>query len=321
MKKKITFIGVTIFVTLGLFIWGLNYLKGENVFAKNREYFAVYEQVNGLNVGSPVIFKGIKVGQIKSIEFTDEYASQLVVVFNIERNFKIPHNSIAEIYNTNIIGGKGLRIIGSESKDFYSPGDTLISSVETGLITELESQFTPLKTKTARLMTSIDSVVVVLNELIVENKVGITSSITNIEKTVKNFNTISTELNKMINSDGGKIKLLVADIQEVTSTLQQNKVAIDRAINNFSAISDTLASANLSHMVRQTNYVIDQLSLITEQINSGKGSAGKLIYDDSLYLSLEALSTNLNILVEDIQSNPRKYLRFSIIDASKNEQK
>ncbi len=315
LKRKFILIGVIAFITIFIFIWGYNYLNGKNIFSKDKWYYALYDQTEGLNVGSPVTLKGIRIGQIKKIEFTDKYATKLLVVINIEKNFKIPLGSVAEIYNADIIGTKELRIISSSSRKFHNPGDTLIGRIEKGLMDNLE----PLKAKTEELMTSIDSVVDVLNSLIIANKQAINSSIKNIQTTISNFEILSANLKKMTAEPDGKLNIIISDLQSITTTLKNNEENLDNALTNFSSISDSLAASNIKQTVETTNKVLNDLKQITTKINNGEGTIGQLIENDSLYNNIENLSRNLDSLVIDIEENPRKYLRFSVIDLSKNK--
>lgn len=317
-RKKLILFGVVIFITFFIIIWGFGYLKGTNIFAKERQYFAVYEQTNGLNIGSPVTFKGIKIGQIKYIDFSDDYATNLIVTFNLEKDFKIPQGSIAEIYNTDLLGTKGLRIISSDQVEFYTPGDTMNSRIEVSIMDDLSEQIGPIKEKTEQLMKSIDSVITIINTLIIQNQDVINASIKNINSTIRNFENVSSQINYLVTNPQGKFNIILSDLQDITTTLKNNEDNLNNAINNFSNISDSLAAANLAQTIQQTNNVLTELNLITQKINAGDGTIGQLINNDSLYFNIENLTNNLNLLIEDIQENPRKYLRVSVIDMSKN---
>jgi len=319
LRKKMIYVGIVSFITIFLFVWGFGFLKGTNIFAKERHYFAIYKQTNGLNVGSPVTFKGIKIGQIKYIEFSDDYATNLIVTFNLEKDFKIPQQSIAEIYNTDILGTKGLRIISSNEMEFYKPGDTMISRIEVSLMNDLQEQIGPITAKTEELMISVDSVINVLNTLILQNQDAISASINNINSTIANFENVSSQINYLVTNPDGKLNIILSDLQTITTTLKNNEDNLNNAINNFSNISDSLAAANLVQTIQQTNNVLTELDSITKKINNGDGTIGQLINNDSLYFNIENLTNNLNLLIEDIQENPRKYLRISIIDMSKNQ--
>lgn len=316
-RKKVVLIGFIAVLTIFLLIWGINFLKGINIFQKDNYFYAKYSEVNGLKVGSPVTFKGFKIGQVKKIEFTDNLGSMLVVYFNVSKDFKIPVESYAEFYGVDMLGTKGIRIISSEKSSFHVSGDTLMSKVSLGMLDEITSQLDPLKAKTEKLMSSIDSLAVVINQLVIKNEELITSSISNINAMTKNFNAVSVELNKMITSPTGKVNVILSDIQAISTTLKNNEKNLDRAIKNFANISDSLASADLAFTIAKTNEVLTNLNDITYKINSGQGTLGQLLNNDTLYYNIELLSEKLNILIDDIKDNPKKYFKISVIDMSK----
>ncbi len=320
-KKRVIITGIVFFITLIVFIWGMGYLKGKSIFRKERCYYAVYNQVGGLNVGSPVTFKGLKVGHIKRIEFSDELGTKIIVVFNVDKDFKIPRGSTAQIFNADIIGTKGLQIIASNSTEYYEIGDTLESAVEVSMMDDLTNNLGPLKNKTETLVETLDSAIKIINRLIINNEENLNASMYNIKRITADFNAVSRSLNAMINSPDGKLRLIINDLQSVTAMLKENEPQLNNAINNFSNISDSLATANLKNTIEQTNQTLENLNAITAKINSGEGTIGQLIENDTLYLELEELTKNLDLLVEDLKENPHRYVHFSIIDTHKNKDK
>jgi len=316
-RKKVILIGFITVFTLFLLIWGVNFLKGINIFHKDKFYYTTYNVIDGLKIGGPVTYKGYKIGQIKRIEFSDDIGSEIIVTFIISKDFKIPIDSKAEIYSVDLLGSKGIRIVSSEKTTFHNPGDTIISTVSIGMLDEITGQLDPLKEKTEKLMTSIDSLAVVINQLVLKNEELISSSISNINAMTKNFNAVSIELNKMITSPTGKVNIILSDLQIISTTLKNNEKNLDRAIKNFANISDSLASADLAFTIAKTNEVLTNLNDITFKINSGQGTIGQLLNNDTLYNNIELLTDKLNLLIDDIKDNPKKYFKLSVIDMSK----
>ncbi len=316
-RKKAIIVGFVGVLTIFLFIWGMSFLKGKNIFKKGKNFYAVFEQVGGLDIGSPVTFKGYRVGQVKQVSFNDEIGTKLIITFSIDKDIKIPVGSIVEIYSSDLLGTKGLRVVPAVSDDFYTPGDTIVSKIQVSMLDELAMQIDPLKQKTEKLMVSLDSIIEVLNNILIDNENSITSSLTSISRIAKNFEMMSAALNKLVSDPEGKVQIIISDLQSITSMLKEKEPALNNAINNFSDISDSLAAANLVKTVAQTNYVLENLNSITTKINSGEGSLGQLLNNDTLYYNIEDLSKNLNLLIEDIQKNPNKYFKISVIDMSK----
>lgn len=320
-RKRIIIIGFVGFLAIFLFFWGMSFLKGRNIFKKEKNYYAIYQDVGGLDVGSAVTFKGYRVGQVKEVEFNDIRGTELIITFNIDKDIKIPIGSAIEIYSADLLGTKALRIIPSDETDFHIPGDTIISQVQVSMLDEVTNQINPLKEKTEELMGSIDSVVDVLNQILVKNENSISSSLTNINDITRNFEALSISLNKMVSSPNSKLNLMLTNLQSISEMLKESEPDLKNAIANFSNISDSLAAANLTQTIEQTNFVLNNLNGITEKINNGEGSLGQLVTNDSLYINIEDLSRDLDLLIQDIKDSPQKYFKLSVIDMSKTTNK
>jgi phospholipid/cholesterol/gamma-HCH transport system substrate-binding protein len=318
-RKKIILTGIIFFVALSLLIWGVAYLRGNSYFKGQRTYYAMYDQVGGLNVGSPVTIKGYKIGQINEIEFSDNVGSHVIVSFDIKKDFKIPKGSKAQIFNVDVMGTKGLRIIPSNQNKFYAPGDTLKSSIEVSMLDNISNELQPLMKKTEQFMKTLDTATKILTKLVVENKQDINLTISKISSLACSLDAIGKTLEEMTDKPNGKIYRIVDELESVSNMLKNNSPQLSNAIHNLSSISDSLVASNLKQTIKQTKKLVDDLDLTIKNINEGKGSLGKLSTNDSLYNSLNEATKSLKNLIIDIQKNPRKYLRMSIIDLSSNK--
>lgn len=318
IRKKLIITGIVIVITFIAFLWGFNYLKGQNMWIKKRTYYAIYKEVGGLNLGSPVTIKGLKIGQINKIEFVDDYANAVLVSFIVNKDYKIPYGSKAQIFNADILGTKGLRITPSDSHKFYKPGDTLKSSIEISMIDDLSNNLGPLKNKSEDLVTNLDSLSVLIKMIITNNAVGLNNTFVNLNQISQNLDFVSKQLKDMT-SESGKITKIINNLEEISSTLKGNDENINRTLTNISDISDSLKSANIQQTLNELSIAIDQLNSSLTKINTGEGTLGKLVNDDTLYTNIQNLAINLDSLVKDIKAHPRKYLRVSVIDMSTNK--
>ena len=320
LKRKLAITGFLIITAIAVFIWGINYLKGQSVWKKKRTYYAVYDQVGGLNIGSPVTFKGLKIGQINSIDFLNETGTELIVSFVIDRKFHIPLGSKAQIFNADIIGTKGLRIIPSDSKEFYHPGDTLKSSIEMSMFDDIANNLGPLRHKSEHLIGTLDTFTNNLNEILYENQNNLDNTLKNIHKITSDLAVVSEKL-KFLTSENGQLTYIMNDLQVLADSLHIKSSQISNSIQNISDISDSLQQANLKQTVQNLNKAVNSLNKTITAINSGQGTLGKLVYQDSLYNSLDSTIIQLDSLIGDIRKNPHQYLRFSVIDMSNNASK
>ena len=133
-------IGVTFVVTLAAFYWGVNFLKGVDIFSNSRKIYAIYPKVDGLMRSNPVTINGLNVGKVSRISFTNDTSKYLIVEMSISHNVPIPNNSVAQIYSSDLLGSKAVEIILGNSKVFVKNGDTLRSGAKASLEDEVSSR-------------------------------------------------------------------------------------------------------------------------------------------------------------------------------------
>lgn len=281
--------GVLVISGIFLFVVGFSYLKSNDVFISDRIYYAIYDDVEGVSKGTPVTISGFNVGSVQDISFYNN-SSKLLLKFRVENDFNFSNQSIAQIYETGLIGGKALSIIPKNGNIIAKSGDTLSSSIAPGLTELVNDKLSPLQEKIESMVVSADSVLISLNSVLNTN------AKTQIQSTIKNFSSTIADLK---NSAG-----------LIDEMLNANKNQIDNIISNVNNTSNGLSDLTL---------IIDNLSessigleKIISQISSGDGSINKLIYDDNLINSLNAASSNINLLVEDLRLNPKRYVHFSL---------
>ena len=145
-------LGIIITVAIAVVIWGLNFLKGKNILKPSSDYYALYKDVGGLDKNAKVFYKGYRVGQVDEIYFNDDGSGNLTVIINIIKPYKLPVNSVAEVYSSDLMGTKAIRIVGPESGQDYKPGDTLLTDIFPGFEQQIQNQILPLKDKAENLI-------------------------------------------------------------------------------------------------------------------------------------------------------------------------
>ena len=312
-------IGLFAIVCLAVLFWGLNFLKGRNVFSRTNIYYAVYNRVDGLKPTNDIMLSGFKIGSVKSIAFNDVKSGKLVVTLLIEKKYQIPHNSEAKLVSADIMGGKAIRLELSSSADYHEQGDTLISSIETGLLDQLIFEMGPIKDKAENLIVEMDKVLVNINQVLNDsNKDNINQSFESLRSSLAHFNSVSKSIDMMLNSESGEIKGTLSNLNDFSLTLKNNSAGIDTIVGNLAALSDTLVKANIAHILSQTDSAIFALNQLVTKINSGEGSVGALLQNDTLYLNLEQSTKNLELLLYDMRVNPKRYINFSLFDFSRS---
>lgn len=310
--------GIVVFVTILLFIWGLNYLKGINFLNPENKYYVVYPKVDGLEKSADVLINGFKVGQVRSIYFEENMSGNLVVIIAIDDKFNLPFNTVAKIYSSDLMGTKSIELLLTDSMNIYISGDTLAGSLEGGLKEQVSIQMLPLKNKAEDLMVEIEKAIIavqsVFNEKTIDN---LTKSIESIKFTIKNLETTSYSIDTLVENEKLKLANIFSNIESITSNLKQNNSALNNTIQNISAISDSIAKSNIKIAFTSAANALVQVDSIVEKINNGSGSLGLLLNNDTLYYNLVDAAYNLNRLVEDLRVNPKRYVHFSVFDIRK----
>ena len=298
-------IGIIVLGTIALIIWGINFLKGKNVLKRTDVYYAVYDDVAGLKMSGSVILSGFKVGMINNIEFSKDRIDKVIVAFVINTEYNIPKNSIAQIYNSDIMGNKVIRIVPSGEKEFHKVGDTLIGNIDADMISKIQNQIAPLVESTTDVILGIDTLITSINKVLdPATQQKLQSALVNLESVTVS---VSNQL-----SPGGKLDKTFSSLQAFTLMLDENKDKLSSAFSNFESITDSVANANLTQTISNINSTFRESQILLEMINNGEGTIGLLATNDSLYNNLVSASENLSALLEDMNRNPKRYVHFSI---------
>ena len=316
IKREVK-LAVTAIAAVIILIWGINFLKAKALFERNNVYYAVYDGVDGLKVSSAVVYRGYSVGQVNSIKFAGERFDKIVVQFSVGKNLEVPANSIAAIQSADLMGSKVVNILPGDAAGFAQSGDTLKSFMELGLMQQVNEQLAPLKSKAESILSSMDSVLTVLQSIFTdETKGNITGSLASINHTLRNVEHASGNLDMLITDESARISNILENVNSITGNLKANNDKIARSLDNFTDISDSLRAVNLAKTVRGVNKVLCEVDSIMVKINRGKGTLGEVVNDDDLYYNLTAVSENLNKLLEEFRTNPKKFVNLSVFDFS-----
>jgi phospholipid/cholesterol/gamma-HCH transport system substrate-binding protein len=320
-NRKYIITGVLVVVILGASYWGFNFLKGNDLFNKQHTYHVVYDQIEGLNVSSPVTMNGFEIGQVSDIKMLTDRDSKLLVTITTEENYVVPDSSIARIYSKDLMGTKAVGIELSGKSSMHADGDTLLGATEESLKEQVSMQMLPIKNQAEDLMdemkTAIEVVGYIFNE---ETQNNLKKSFASIKRTVSYLETSTQNLDSLMTQEKSRIATILNNVENITKNLNNNSEAITNTITNMSDISDSLKAANLAQTLSDVDKALNDLAVITEKINNGEGSFGQLVNNDTLYNELERASKNLDRLVWDIRANPERYVNVKLFDLRRDVQ-
>lgn len=305
---KETKIGFFITLIIVALIWGMNFLKGRNLFTTTRQYYAVFGNIGGLQKSSVVSANGYNIGQVSDIRFLPGQIDKILVEVSIDRKFKIPKNSTIEITSSDIMGSKSINFIMGDARELARDKDTLIPKYDGGLTKLMANQILPMKDKTEKLIVSIDSVMsAVHNTLNPQTQLSIRRSLAGLEE--------------LIYAEKQKIDEVLNHFNAIAANLQNSNKGISNIVNNLSNLSDSLSKADLKRLVDQSNVAMGQLNDILSNVKAGKGTVGKFMNNDSVYNSVNKTMKDLDILVNDLNNNPKRYVHFSVFGGKDSKAK
>ncbi|HRJ40064.1 MAG TPA: MlaD family protein [Flavobacteriales bacterium] len=308
-------IGAVVVVAAAFLIYGINYLKGIDLFKKGREFKVEYTDLNGLVTAGPVSFQGMKVGQVTSIDLhrreTGEYYYE--VTFVIDNNdLQFPDDSKARLFSSDLFGTRAIDIIPGLSGTMAQEGLKLSSETEESMISRVDAQIAPIKKKAESLMGSLDTMVTAVSHVVGENAEDLGQTIESMKLTIRNLKQITDKVNGLLESETGKVSSILTKFESISGNIQRNNESIDKSLDNVAAITDSLKNAGLASTVKQLSTTVTELNSILTKVNTGEGTLGALINSDSLYLTLVQTNDQLNRLVENIKEHPNRYLHFSV---------
>jgi phospholipid/cholesterol/gamma-HCH transport system substrate-binding protein len=299
-------VGATTLLTIIVFIWLYNFLKGKDFLSNSAIYYTVYDKVGGLAESSPVEVNGFKVGVVQSIDFIDAQSGRLLAVFSVNKNFKLPKNTVAEIVPVSLLGGMKVQFVYGNGPGTYEEGDTIPGRLAESIMDKMETELLPVKDKIASLITVLDSVVSSVNDVMdADFKKDLSG-------TLSNVNSTTASLSKIMGSKEKELQSTIDNINKFSQMLSDNSGKMSKTFSNLESITDSLAAADIYTTVLNLKSSLENASNLIDNLNEGKGTAGQLLTNDSLYINLNNSLASLNLLLEDMKTNPKRYVHFSL---------
>jgi phospholipid/cholesterol/gamma-HCH transport system substrate-binding protein len=298
--------GIIVIGGILLFIMGYSYLKANPIFDDSKVFHAVYDHVGGLQTGTQVSINGFTVGKVNDIRFRDA-SGKLLVTFTVDKNFDFSQNSIAELYDTGIIGGKGIQIIPVfDGAGPAQSGDTLQARIRPGITELVQQKLTPLQLKVESAVSHADSILINFNQVLdTSTQTNLQESIVGLNQLIRSLQSTTNRLDGFLRDNQQELDSAVGNIGEITS--------------NFATLSDSLSRAGLSRTVRNLENTITSLDTLLQRMEQGEGTMGRLLKDDSLYENLSEASRELDLLLQDFRLNPKRYVNVSVFGKKQKE--
>lgn len=288
MKKEVK-IGLIGVLALLILYYGINYLKGINLFQSSNFYYVEYSNINGLAGSSPVYANGYKIGTVRQIEYNYQKPGNVTVMVEVEKEMRVPKGSYGELVSE-MLGTVKMNLILEKGNSYYNPGDTLKGVVDNGLVGIAQDELLP---QVEKLLPKMDSILTSLNKLMADP--ALAKTINNAEAISANLKSTTASLNHFMNND-----------------LQKIGYNLNVITTNFADISGELKSINYKETFTKIDSTLYNVQMLTSKLNRKDNSLGLLFNDATLYNNLSSTTANASLLLEDLKSNPKRYVHFSL---------
>jgi phospholipid/cholesterol/gamma-HCH transport system substrate-binding protein len=321
-----TKIGIlTVICIAGLF-WGYKFLKGKNVLSRSLTIYAVFDKVEDLPISAPVLISGLQVGTVQDQYLKDGDPGQIVVVLDIERRIKLPKDAVVVMQATSLMGGKSIRLDYKNActDNCAQSGDTLAGRHE-GLLNTMVPMET-LTTYMDAIRNNLGGVLDTLDQRIRQPDSPTAESVRDIYLIIRDLQVTVAQMSKLMTQMTPDLVKTGNNLNALSSSLAQESQNLKSIIDNVNQISRQVANAGLDSTITKADHAIssldntlvslksttDELNQTVSRINKGEGSLGMLMKDPALYQNLNNSSKQLDLLLQDLRLNPKRYVHLSV---------
>lgn len=299
MKKlfrKELLIGTCVLAALAILFFGIDFLKGINLFHAANYYYASYTNVNGLAISAPVTVNGFKVGQVRAISYQYDNPGHVLVEMSLDREMQLPRGTEA-VLATDMLGTSTIALNLGKSNEMYAVGDSLKGVQAVGLMDGLSNDLMPGITA---VIPKVDTLLTTTNRLLADP--ALAASIQRLDNITRNLEATTVNLNRTV----AALPPITGDVKAITGNFVTTS-------DNLSAFTTDLNRMPLDSIARQLEITTNNLRLLTEQLNNNESSLGLLMHDPSLYNNINSTVQSLDSLFTDIKARPKRYINIKLL--------
>ncbi|MDB5193236.1 MAG: hypothetical protein JWQ96_2799 [Segetibacter sp.] len=307
-----TKVGALTAIAITLLILGFNFLKGKSLFKTGSFVYAKYKNTKGIMVSNPVYINGLQVGAVYELEEANKNLDTIIIAIKLNKELNIPLNSLASI-KENPLGTASIDISLGDSKAYLKNHDTIATADVPGALGAITTKLTPVIDQVKVTVQTLDSVLRNLNSIVDPYTKN------NMQDMVANMNRISgslivsaASLQQMLNNQTGALAKSLNNVNSFTQNLSGNNERINNTMANLEKTTQTISQADINGTFTQLRATVDRLNSAMEKIDSRDGSIGLLLNDKQIYENMANTTRSLNILMDDIRVNPKRYVSISV---------
>lgn len=284
---------VGIIVTIGLIvaIAGTVWLS-QGGLERGYPLYAKFPWGEGLKRGQPVLLSGVNAGYVDKVEFIP--TGGVVATLRMTGGYRVPKGSRASVIPAGFFGDKSVALTpAAPNRATHAEGDTLPVAPSPPGVDQLA----------ARADSIAKSVQAITGEL--ERELVLGRGLANLRATLAGTNQLVAQLRSVVATQSRQLDATMASLRTAAGAVDPAKV--DSTLRNVQA-----ASANAVQLTTELSRASAQLSSTLAKLDSGEGTAGRLLTDPALYNDVRRLVTRVDSLTLDFQRNPRRYINLTI---------
>lgn len=294
--RKEVLIGVLVILALAILFFGINFLKGVNIFKAANYFYATYSDVAGLAQSAPVTLNGYKIGIVREISYDYERPGNITVELSLDKKLRLPHGSKA-VVACDILGTASVNLVlGNPADGFYAVGDTVESSTNPGMLAALSDNLMP---SVSAIFPKIDTLLTSLNAIAANPSLA---------KSLDRLDDISAELDASLRS----LHKVMASLGPVSADLKNITGNVDNITSDLGTVSGKLRQTPVDSIMADLQTTVANLQALSASLNKPDSPIGKLTNDPALYDNINATVVSLDSLFSDIKRNPKRYINIKV---------
>lgn len=288
-EVKIALVAIAGVVVL---FFGMNFLKGLNIFSSEDNYYVQFSDITGLSSSSPVYADGFKVGVVKDIIYDYTHTEGSKVLIGVDKQLRIPQGSSAEIVSDMLGNVKVNLLLANNPREKVAPGGLIKGMINDGAMGKLQDMVPAVE----KMLPKLDSIMTSLNAILADP--AIRQSLHNVQTITDNLTTSTAQLNTLMAGLNKNVPGMMAKANNV--------------LDNTETLTANLAAVDVASTMREVDQTIANVQQLTAKLNSNEGSLGLLMNDTQLYDNLNSTMRNADSLVIDLRQHPKRYVHFSV---------
>lgn len=277
---------------LVILFFGMNYLKGLNLFDSSSKYYISFNDISGLASSSPIYADGYQVGVVKGINYDYNNRGGIMVEASIDEQLRIPKGSSAEIVSDMLGNVKVNLLLANNPRERVMPGETIQGGINDGALGQMKGMIPAVM----QMLPKLDSILTSVNTLLANPAIA---------RTLQNTEAVTGELTVTTK----RLDNIMAHLEKSVPGMLNNT---DSLLYNANTLAKNVNRIDVAGTMARVDETLANMQRFTEELNNTTGTLGKLMHDPTLYDNLSNTMRSADSLLIDLKAHPKRYVHFSL---------